>query len=255
MTQLEISSIPGSPELGVLFEQAAKFLEAAKAGSTRQAYAADLADFRRFAQRHGLPFLPSKPETIALYIADLATRLSVSTIRRRMAAITNAHMEAEFPHSPASPRQHYVVREVLVGIKRSIGTAQHGVKPLLADDIRKIVATVPDNRLGLRDRALALFGFSGAFRRSELTSILEVDDLDFTDRGLDIKMRRSKPTRNGGGVRLPSPSASSRKPARFALSVPGWTRRASRRAQSSIRLTATAMLPSTPCRPARSRGF
>jgi integrase len=132
-------------------------------------------------------------------LADLATRLSVSTIRRRMAAITNAHKEAGLPNSPASPRQHYVVREVLAGIKRSLGTAQHGVDPLLADDIRKIVAAVPGNLLGLRDRALMLIGFSGAFRRSELASGLEVEDLTFSATGLYIRVCRSKTDQEGQG--------------------------------------------------------
>lgn len=206
MNQFAISLVSRSPELGVLVEQAARFLEAAKARSTRQAYARDLADFRLFTQRHSLAFLPSTPEVVALYISDLATRLSVSTIRRRMSAITNAHKEAGFPNSPASPRQHYVVREVLAGIKRSLGTAQHEVDPLLVDDIRKIVAATPDRLLGLRDRALVLVGFSGAFRRSELASILEVDDLDFTDHGLYIRMRRSKTDQEGQGRTVAMPS-------------------------------------------------
>jgi site-specific recombinase XerD len=206
MNQFAISLVSRSPELGVLVEQAARFLEAAKAHSTRHAYAADLADFRRFTQRHSLPFLPSTPEVVALYISDLAARLSVSTIRRRMAAITNAHKEAGFPNSPASPRQHFVVREVLAGIKRSLGTAQHGVDPLLIDDIRKIVAATPDRLLGLRDRALVLVGFSGAFRRSELATLLEVDDLDFTDDGLYIRMRRSKTDQEGQGRTVAMPT-------------------------------------------------
>ncbi len=207
MNQFAISLVSRRPELGVLVEQAARFLEAAKAHSTRQAYARDWADFRLFTQRHSLPFLPSTPEVVALYISHLATRLSVSTIRRRMSAITNAHKEAGFPDSPASPRQHYVVREVLAGIKCSLGTAQHGVDPLLVDDIRKIVAAAtPDGLLGLRDRALVLVGFSGALRRSELTTLLEVADLDFTDHGLYIRMRRSKTDQEGQGRTVAMPS-------------------------------------------------
>jgi integrase len=165
-----------------------------------------LADFRRFTERHSFPFLPSTPQVVALYISDFATRLSVSTIRRRMAAITNAHKEAGFPNSPASPQRHCVVREVLAGIKRTLGTAQHGVDPLLADDIRRIVATTPDNLLGLRDRALVLVGFSGAFRRSELTTTLEFSDLHFTDHGLYIRMRRSKTDREGQGRTVAIPA-------------------------------------------------
>jgi len=192
MNELLMINASQTPELGALAEQTAKFIYAAKAGSTRRAYAADLADFRRFAIRHSLPFLPSTPETVVLYMADLASRLSVATIRRRMAAITNAHREAGYTDSPASPRRHYVVREVLAGIKRTLGTAQQGTAPLLIGDIRRIVSATPDNLLGLRDRALVLVGFSGAFRRGELTSILEVEDLAFTGGGVYIRLRRSK---------------------------------------------------------------
>lgn len=123
-----------------------------------------------------------------------------------MSAITNAHKEAGFPNSPASPQQNYVVREVLAGIKRSLGTAQHGVDPLLVDDIRRIVGAVPANFLGLRDRALVLVGFSGAFRRSELTTLLEVADLDFTDDALYIRMRRSKTDQEGQGRTVAMPA-------------------------------------------------
>ncbi len=207
MNEFAITLASRSPELGLLVEQAARFLEAAKANSTRQAYARDWNDFRLFTGRHSLPFLPSTPEVVALYISDLATRLSVSTIRRRMSAITNAHKEAGFSNSPASPRQSYVVREVLAGIKRSLGTAQYGVSPLLISDIRKIVAETPDRLLfGLRDRALVLVGFSGAFRRSELATLLEVDDLNFTDHGLYIRMRRSKTDQEGQGRTVAMPT-------------------------------------------------
>jgi site-specific recombinase XerD len=200
MNEFAISLVSRSPGLDVLIEQAARFLEGAKAKSTRYAYARDLADFRLFTERHGFPYLPSNAQIVALYISGLATRrLSVSTIRRRMAAITNAHKEAGFANSPTSPRQHYVVREVLAGIKRSLGTAQHGVDPLLADDIRKIVAATPDKLIGLRDRALVLVGFSGAFRRSELATTLEVDDLHFTDQGVHIRVRHSKTDQEGQG--------------------------------------------------------
>lgn len=34
-----------------------------------------------------------------------------------------------------------------------------------------MIATLPDNLFGLRDAALLLVGFAGAFRRSELVSL------------------------------------------------------------------------------------
>ena len=43
----------------------------------------------------------------------------------------------------------------------------------------------PDGLKGLRDRALLLLGFAGAFRRSELVA-LNVADLEETEDGLKI---------------------------------------------------------------------
>jgi integrase len=81
---------------------------------------------------------------------------------------------------------------VLNGIRRTRGTAQHGADPLLADAVKRIAGACPDTLLGRRDRALVLLGFSGAFRRSEITRILEVRNLTFTPQGLYIRLPRSK---------------------------------------------------------------
>ena len=50
----------------------------------------------------------------------------------------------------------------------------------------------------LRDRALALLGFAGAFRRSELVA-LDVSDLQETEAGLIVTIRRSKTDQEGQG--------------------------------------------------------
>jgi integrase len=56
----------------------------------------------------------------------------------------------------------------------------------------------PANLLGIRDQALLLTGFDGAFRRSELVA-LDVSDLTFGPEGLLIKIRRSKTDQEGSG--------------------------------------------------------
>ena len=80
--------------------------------------------------------------------------------------------------------------ETLKGIRRSIGTAQEGKAPLLTSDICRILASCPETLSGLRDRALILVGFAGAFRRSELAAI-DFTPLSFTLDGLVIDLRRS----------------------------------------------------------------
>jgi hypothetical protein len=153
----------------------------------------------RFCKAHSLPSLPSTPQAVALYITQLARHVTVAMIRRRLAAINYSHREAGYRDSPASARSNFIVREVLNGIRRTRGTVQHGADPLLADAVKRIAAACPDTLLGTRDRALVLLGFSGAFRRSELTQILEVDDLTFTPQGLYIRLPRSKTDQEQAG--------------------------------------------------------
>jgi site-specific recombinase XerD len=55
-----------------------------------------------------------------------------------------------------------------------------------------------DDLKGLRDRALLLFGFAGAFRRSELVA-LDLDDLEETELGFKVTIRQSKTDQEGQG--------------------------------------------------------
>ena len=59
---------------------------------------------------------------------------------------------------------------------------------------------------GIRDRALLLLGFAGAFRRSELVG-LNVADLEFVDQGLIVHLRRSKTDQEGVGRKVAIPYA------------------------------------------------
>jgi hypothetical protein len=147
--------------------------------------------------------MPASPETIALYITDLASRpLAVATIVRRLTAISKAHAAAGFP-SPASTR-NLVVGDTLRGIKRTLGTAPHRKDALLAADIRRLIAACSKNLLGLRDKALFLISFAGAFRRSESAG-LNVEDLNYCREGLVCRLRRSKTDQEGGDRKVGIP--------------------------------------------------
>jgi len=179
-----------SPGLEDLIERARAYIHVAKAPATLRAYRTDFEDFTRFCKGHNLPYLPATPTTVALYITDRTGSLRAATITRRLTSITKAHQSAGFEASPSSSH-HFVVSETLKGIRRSIGTAQEGKAPLLTSDIRRIVAACPQTLSGLRDRALILVGFAGAFRRSELAAI-DFSHLLFSKDGLVIDLCRSK---------------------------------------------------------------
>ena len=190
-----------STGLEELIQKANDLIRAAKAPSTRKAYQSDFRIFESWCAAHGLASLPSAPQTIALYIAScVVAGLAPATIARRLASISKAHQAAGYEDSPASTK-HFVVGEVLKGARRTLGVAQKCKDPLLLNDICRLLAACPKNLLGLRDRALILTGFAGAFRRSELCA-MAVSDLCFSDSGLVINVPRSKADQEQAGDKV-----------------------------------------------------
>jgi site-specific recombinase XerD len=84
------------------------------------------------------------------------------------------------------------------GIRRTFGAARVKKAPAIAAKVRSMVALAPDGLTGLRDRALLLIGFAGAFRRSELVA-LDVADIEETETGLLVTIRQSKTDQEGAG--------------------------------------------------------
>ena len=78
--------------------------------------------------------------------------------------------------------------ETLKGIKQKA--------PILTEDRRMMLRLVPNDMHGVRDRAILLIGFAGAFRRSELVA-LDFGDLSFQPEGLLLTLRRSKTDQEG----------------------------------------------------------
>jgi integrase len=68
----------------------------------------------------------------------------------------------------------------------------------VVEDVRKVIAALPDTLVGKRDAAVILLGFAAALRRSELVA-LNVEDVDFVDGGLHFTIRRSKVDQEGAG--------------------------------------------------------
>jgi integrase len=122
---------------------------------------------------------------------------AASTITRRCAAIRYAHRLADLE----PPTNSESVRATLRGIRRAVGAAPDRKVPVLAETARAMALSAPEGLKGLRDRALLLLGFAGAFRRSELVA-LEVADLEETDDGFKIVIRRSKTDQEGHGTTI-----------------------------------------------------
>ena len=90
-----------------------------------------------------------------------------------------------------------------MGIKRRKGSIQKAKKPILINDLKQIINVI-DNQNNeeikkLRDRTIILVGFSGGFRRNEITS-LNYEDLDFVKEGVKINIKKSKTDQFGEGL-------------------------------------------------------
>ncbi len=118
------------------------------------------------------------------------------TLTRRLAAIKFIFTQQQKP----SPSDHPVVRNILKGIRRDESTKPSQPKKSVSVSLLKNMADLcPTSTLrGLRDKAILLLGFAGAFRRSELANLC-IEDISIQAKGIDIKIRRSKTDQEGKG--------------------------------------------------------
>ncbi len=71
----------------------------------------------------------------------------------------------------------------------------------MKQDVLAMVAGLGDGLKDLRDRALILVGFAGAFRRSELTAI-DCSGIEHVTQGIVVTVRRSKTDQEGRGRKV-----------------------------------------------------
>jgi integrase len=126
--------------------------------------------------------------------------LKVGSLQRALNAIAEAHKAVGLD----SPTQSGIVKNTMKGIRRTKGTAPAQKTATLIADIRLMVDTTDAGLIGIRDRALILLGFAGAFRRSELVA-LGVEDCVFSRDGLTVTLRRSKTDQAGEGRKIGIP--------------------------------------------------
>jgi site-specific recombinase XerD len=180
---------------------ARSYAAASRSDNTKIAYEADCRSFAVWCGERGVSALPAAPATVALYLASMADAgRKASTIARALAALSQAHKLAGYP----SPRDDQGVREVLSGIRRTVGTAQTGKAPMMPEAIRTAAASGRDDLIGIRDRALLAVGFAGGFRRSALVG-LDAADLAFGPDGCTATIRRDKTDQEGAGRRIGLP--------------------------------------------------
>jgi integrase len=174
------------------------------------AYLSDWEDFCMWCQQNNCQFMPANSCDVADYLEDRAKNtwvglsgknrslkekqpLKWNSLERRLTAIAKIHQYNGYEFSRKDP----AIKRTLAGIKRVLSKEQtHRIieerkSPVLMEDIRKMVDSLPESLSGKRDRALLLIGFSGALRRSELAGIHK-EHLQFLKEGIILLLPWSK---------------------------------------------------------------
>jgi site-specific recombinase XerD len=196
LTVSGLSSVPSLPAADI--EKAADLARQEKAKATQRAYGIDFEIFRTWCASRGVSALPATAESVAAFLAcEVERGIRSSTIGRRVAAIRYAHKLA----GHAVPTDDERVKATVRGIRRTVGTAARKKTPATAERVIAMAVGTGTGLKGLRDRALLLLGFAGAFRRSELVA-LDCEDIEECETGLRITIRRGKTDQEGHGATI-----------------------------------------------------
>lgn len=188
-----------------------QYLDAATRENTRLSYASAI---RHFEVDWG-GFLPATADSIARYLADHAEALSINTLRHRLAALAQWHIEQGFP----DPTKATVVRKTFRGIRALHPSQEKQAKPLLLDQLDQVVQWLNGavdvarrqrdrgaELRHLRNKSLLLLGFWRGFRGDELTR-LRVEHVNvLSGEGMTCYFPRTKGDRNNEGSTFKAPA-------------------------------------------------
>lgn len=182
--------------------------DAALADSTRAKYRTGWIDFCAWADLHNVDHYDAQPSDVRRWLEQLRhDNLAVSTVYGRLAAVAWYYERA----GRASPIDRSI-RRAVNGYARLRGTGTRQARPIMLDDLRRIVAGIPtvlnqkhNHPRVVRDRALLTIGWATARRSAELIGI-DVEDVAFhgdpdtgTGGGALVHIDRSKTDQTSAG--------------------------------------------------------
>ena len=172
-------------------------IDGAYSPSTIRAYRANFEVFIRYCEEQGASPLPSQPETVTKFVAHLSNgHLQSASIRIAIVAIAAIHRLNRFEDPTKDPDVALEVRRMYRKLGRASKQALGVTQPIL----EKLIGVTDDSLKGMRDRMLLLLAYDSLCRRSELVSLRIEDISNFgTDKGLQIRLRKSKTDPNAMG--------------------------------------------------------
>ena len=171
------------------------YVDREKSPATLRAYRTAWNQFVGWTKKKGFTPLPSSPEVMSAYFAELADKgAKVSTIMVALAAIRFFHKR----HNVTDETHHVLVEATLAGIRRDKHVKPEKKAAIEAPLLKKLLNVIPNTIAGRRDRLIFRMMYMGAFRRSELTA-LNVSDIEIDKKEMHITVRASKTDPDGKG--------------------------------------------------------
>lgn len=190
-----------------------RYLSAATRANTRRSYRGAIEHYET--EWGGV--LPTTPDSMARYLAAYAEKLSFNTLKQRLAALAQWHIDQGFPDPTKAP----LVKKVLKGIRELHPTRDKRAAPLQLHQLEQLLnwLSVEETRTEgtgdqgqvarcRRDRALVLLGFWRAFRSDELCRLRIEDAVLHAGQGLELYLPRSKGDRRNEGTVYKVPALS-----------------------------------------------
>ncbi|HZQ53292.1 MAG TPA: tyrosine-type recombinase/integrase [Bryobacteraceae bacterium] len=162
---------------------------------TRRAYASGWKAFCAWCAEARRSSLPADPKTVRNFaVWCINEKYRLATVLVRLNAIAHYHREADF----ASPIDKSV-RNLLTRARRDLKEVPRKKAALTYDNLCRVLRTIPNTRIGIRNRAMLTLTFAGGFRRSEVVA-LQLADLQFVPQGMTIYVASSKTDQTAQGA-------------------------------------------------------
>jgi integrase len=203
-------AVPGEAPLSLeqLDAIALQYKRKALARGTQNNYASALDDYLAFCDRHGLDPVPATQQTVCRFLAEYGSTRGTSSLKTARSAIRWIHRK----DNQLSPTDCQEVEDLIKGHARLWGKTRGQKHALSSDEIAELCRAM-DEQGGIhaiRDKAMTLLGYAGAFRRSEYTCrdvhddedlfiFLDLKDLSFNRYGVEVRLRKSKTDQTGEG--------------------------------------------------------
>lgn len=173
---------------------------------SRRAYSFGWRKFEAWIKEHGYVLQKDANQIAYLVGAFLCDMAKTGALKYKSLVAYHAAIKSYIKDIFHIELDHPEIRSAMRGIRNDLKQAPFKKEAVKAGHVSAMVNKLSksDRLIDLRDRALLLLGFSGAFRRSELVGI-DVEHISFDDEGISIFIPFSKTDQAGEGQHVEIP--------------------------------------------------